>query len=518
MKKISYNKSHQLITIYKGRFSMRLIGKKIFIYPGIILSLLSGGIALNSGLAFFNAQSVQADTTSQQLVDLLDPTGAANTHLLASNFYLKNYQSNQYLSDQSGSPAITDKPASGSQSLWTGNYMTSGHYQLTNENSQKLLTSGAGNAINFSDTSTDKSITNNQWELQSVPASNVAGKKNIYLIKNKDTGQYLAQDNDKTHVVSSTSHGKSAYWELDPQTMDKVSQVFTTDGFKSLTSDEQTGLFNYTSAASSRSAHMRGVLKGVATDEFFNESVSDQAAALRKVLDNGGSPQVNRGVNAESTGYETTYKLSKSTATTYSEYSKDGNVKGYRTAVTLNNSITEQPQQVINVYTTEASQAKEIAKAYAVIPYEFRQYITNVFQTNNDRNTFNTGKDMMAIRMNFLPKNGQIAMTGAHELGHSLTFNDPNSDDYSHTQEWTDAVKADAAAVSDYGSSNEDEGFAEFTQLVISSLGNSHDMQAIQTMYPHRWAAFEKYFNSLNGDNALEKLYSPVSTPFNETN
>ena len=27
--------------------------------------------------------------------------------------------------------------------------MTSGHYQLTNENSQKLLTSGAGNAINF---------------------------------------------------------------------------------------------------------------------------------------------------------------------------------------------------------------------------------------------------------------------------------------------------------------------------------------------------------------------------------
>src|SRR5699024_12220985 len=64
VKKISYNKSHQLITIYKGRFSMRLIGKKIFIYPGIILSLLSGGIALNSGLAFFNAQSVQADTTS----------------------------------------------------------------------------------------------------------------------------------------------------------------------------------------------------------------------------------------------------------------------------------------------------------------------------------------------------------------------------------------------------------------------------------------------------------------------
>ena len=300
--------------------------------------------------------------------------------------------------------------------------------------------------------------------------------------------------------------------------MDKVAQVFTTDGFKSLTSDEQTGLFNYTSAASSRSAHMREVLKGVATDEFFNESVSNQAAALRKVLDNGGSPQVNRGVNAESTGYETTYKLSKSTATTYSEYSKDGDVKGYQTAVTLNNSITEQPQQVINVYTTEASQAREVAKAYAVIPYEFRQYITNVFQTNNDGNTFNTGKDMMAIRMNFLPKNGQIAMTGAHELGHSLTFNDPNSDDYSHTQEWTDAVKADAAAVSDYGSSNEDEGFAEFTQLVISSLGNSHDMQAIQTMYPHRWAAFEKYFNSLNGDNALEKLYSPVSTPFNETN
>ncbi|NFB04655.1 hypothetical protein [Weissella paramesenteroides] len=201
--------------------------------------------------------------------------------------------------------------------------------------------------------------------------------------------------------------------------------------------------------------------------------------------------------------------------TTYAEYSTDGSVKGYRTAVTLNNSLTRQPQQTINVYTTQADEAEQVAKAYAVIPYEFRQYITNIFQTNNSANTFNTGKDMMAIRMNFLPKNGQIAMTGAHELGHSLSFNDANSDDYSHTQAWTDAVKADADAVSDYGSSNNDEGFAEFTQLVISSLSNPYDIQAIQTMYPHRWAAFETYFNSLNGDGALEKLYSPVSTPFN---
>lgn len=495
---------------------MHLFSKKIFIYSGITLSLISGGIVLNSGLTYLNAATVQADSnTNSQLVNLLDPTGLANTHLLASNFYLKNYQSNQYLSNESNSPAITNQPGADSQSLWTGNYITSGHYQLTNNNNQQLLTGNGYSKIGFSEKTEDKNVTDNQWELQSVPASEVNGQKNIYLIKNADTDHYLAQDGSQTSVISSTNHNKSAYWELDPQTMDNVARVFTTDGFKSLSHDEQTGLFNYTSATSSRSAQMRGVLKGIATDEFFSESASNQAAALRKVLSNGGSPEVNRDVNADATGYSTTYKLSKSKKTTYAEYSTDGSVKGYRTAVTLNNSLTRQPQQTINVYTTQADEAEQVAKAYAVIPYEFRQYITNIFQTNNSANTFNTGKDMMAIRMNFLPKNGQIAMTGAHELGHSLSFNDANSDDYSHTQAWTDAVKADADAVSDYGSSNNDEGFAEFTQLVISSLGNPYDIQAIQTMYPHRWAAFETYFNSLNGDGALEKLYSPVSTPFN---
>lgn len=192
---------------------MHLFSKKIFIYSGITLSLVSGGIVLNSGLTYLNAATVQADSnTNSQLVNLLDPTGLANTHLLASNFYLKNYQSNHYLSNESNSPAITNQPSADSQSLWTGNYITSGHYQLINNNNQQLLTGNGYSKIGFSETTDDKTVTDNQWELQSVPANEVNGQKNVYLIKNADTGHYLTQDGSQTSVISSANHNKSAYW------------------------------------------------------------------------------------------------------------------------------------------------------------------------------------------------------------------------------------------------------------------------------------------------------------------
>lgn len=310
------------------------------------------------------------------------------------------------------------------------------------------------------------------------------------------------------------THGKAAYWELDPQTPDNVDRVFLTDGYKLLSKAQQSALFNYTSPSFTRSAHMRGVLKGVATEAFFDKSAADQAADLIKVLQTSPSPQVNRGINAETTGYTTAYSLSTPVVAQYSEYSTTGNVKGYKTTATFANPETQKPEQVINIYTLKAGEADQIAKAYSVIPYAFRRYIKTITQTINSSNSFNTGKDLMAIRDSYTPTYGMIAMASAHELGHSLTFNDPDSSDYSHTKVWQEAVTADQDPVSSYGSSNYDEGFAEFTQLVISSLGDPYDIQAVQTMYPHRWEAFKQFFESLNGNGSLEKLYSPVENPF----
>ena len=74
----------------------------------------------------------------------------------------------------------------------------------------------------------------------------------------------------------------------------------------------------------------------------------------------------------------------------------------------------------------------------------------------------------------------------AHELGHVVERSHPKSDS------WKTAWEAEASKLSDYATTNEHEGFAEFARLIWSTAANMTQSE-VEQEFPLMSAEFKKY-------------------------
>ena len=149
---------------------------------------------------------------------------------------------------------------------------------------------------------------------------------------------------------------------------------------------------------------------------------------------------------------------------------------------------------------------QNLLEAIKQIPYPVRKNIKTMTVYNDDENTLNCGENDLWIRMNWVETPNGIAQFLAHEFGHSMDF----SYTVNSSGSWDKAREADILNVSDYGTTNGYEDFAEFSQLYFQMYGNYNGMYAIRQLYPNRYRLYVETLQKADYEDIYEEiLYLP---------
>lgn len=169
---------------------------------------------------------------------------------------------------------------------------------------------------------------------------------------------------------------------------------------------------------------------------------------------------------------------------------------------------------------TAQTNAANLMEAIKQIPYPLRRNIKTIKVRNDGANSYNCGQNDLYMRVNWTPSVNAIAQYLTHEFGHSMDY----SYNVNGSKDWEKAMAADILKVSDYGSNNGYEDFAEFGRLYFQQYGNYNAMYALRQLYPNRYSVYTKallaaqyediYENYLYLQEAEEDLYTGVLARF----
>lgn len=416
-----------------------------------------------------------------------------DNHLLSNEFSLKAYGDEKYLS-LINSVSMAEWAEGDDNLLWTAPFEydknAEGYYPLRNIDGTYL-------ALDTGSVKTDKI---NNWRFVQIDPALVDGKHNVYAVRQRSSGKYLGRSGSKL-IGTSDWESEAAWWELKIVNYDEISQMFTSPGFLSLTTNERARLYGVTSQSMWISSNRRNKLKEYMGTAYFDQNKEEQAARLRKIFDYKPSNQVNRPVTTATTGAHGTYELSEITgAANYT--GKDGeNLWAYKGVATYYTDQTKsEVEQTVTVYGRNANVIKNIAKGFSYIPYQYRKYITNIRDYYHTANQFNCGAKDMYVRTTYEVSADGFAVTAAHELGHSLS----GSWGWVCTSSrYTNAINSDINKISGYGSSNNSEDFAEFTQFAVSCSGDSELLRMLKVMFPARFNVLRAVMREQNGGSCI---------------
>ena len=371
-----------------------------------------------------------------------------DNHLLSNTFTLMDNETGRYLT----SDGISQRADKG---YWTASYVygvnTDGYYRLTNADGTVLITN--------------------------CTFVQVEGEKNVYLIKNKDTGKYLTLSGSN---ISETNTG--SYWVMNVTEYNLVSKAFASEGFFCLSANERERLYGVTGQAMWQSVARRDKLIEIISGDYFDLDGYAQAEKLRELFSYYPSYQINRAVNKSTTGVEVSYTLSSITWTTYSD--ADGYSRNGYTATAVYDY--EEEDLTIAIYARSQNVVKNVAKGLSYMPYQFLRPLKTVIDYNASNNQFKAETGLMYIETNYEVPVENVAITGAHELGHLIDF----AAGRMSIGSYRDAYKGtDIVSLSGYGDTALNEDFAEFCQFVISCSGDKEQLRQLREMFPGRYDA-----------------------------
>lgn len=356
-----------------------------------------------------------------------------DNHLLSNTFTLMDTERNLYLTGE----GLSQRRNKG---LWTGKIKDEGYYYLENE---------------------DGDIIDGKLTFEQVDS-------NVYRIKNNDTGEYI-------------SYSGNDEWTLNITEYNDVSRAFVSEGFFLLTSEERNSIYNVTGQTLTQSSLRREKLCEIINDGYFDLDGEEQAEALRGIITYSPAYQVNRVVNEFTTGIEAEYSLSSITWTNYTDidgYSKSG----YTAKATY---AYAEGDVEIEIFARSQNVVRNIAKGFSYMPYQFIKPLKKVVDYNQSNNQFKAEVGgSIYIETNYEVSSENVAITGAHELGHLIDFaaNRMSIGDYKGAREVE-------CSVSGYADTALGEDFAEFCQFVISCSGDEEKLRQLEGMYPGRFKA-----------------------------
>lgn len=167
--------------------------------------------------------------------------------------------------------------------------------------------------------------------------------------------------------------------------------------------------------------------------------------------------------------------------------------------------------QTVKFYYDETGETnvQTAIEALARFPYEYRQFLqqVNVYVPASTF-SYNCDGPVLTVRVSNGTNVNSMARGFAHELGHSIDMahsgsNANAADHWCQSAEWQKAVEDDILPVSQYGSTNLYEGFAEFARLYFQCYGSRDRMVGLKQLYPNRYASFVKLLNKIG----MEPLY-----------
>lgn len=356
-----------------------------------------------------------------------------DNHMLSNTFTLMDKDTSLYLTSE-GLSQRTDK------GKWTGCISKEGYYYLSNEN---------GNTIN------------GNFTFEQVEG-------NIYKIKNADTNTYV-------------TYGGNDEWMLNIVSYNDVSKAFASEGFFLLTENEREQLYGVTGQALNESVARRERLEEIIAEGYFDLDKESQAEKLKAIIAYHPAYQINRAVNKNATGVEVTYSLSDIVWTNYNDidgYSKSG----YTATATY---AYDEGNIEVEIFARSQNVVKNIAKGFSFMPYQFIKPLKTVVDYNQSNNQFKAeAGGTVYIETNYEVSSENVAITGAHELGHLVDFAGGRISvgDYK-------AAREVEGSVSGYADTALGEDFAEFCQFIISVSGDREKLRQLRAMYPGRFDA-----------------------------
>lgn len=416
-----------------------------------------------------------------------------DNHLLNNEFSLKAYGEEKYLSI-ANSVSMETWTDGDDKLLWKAPYVygesAEGYYALEN-------VSGTYLALDTGSVKTDKI---NNWRFFQIEPDLVGGKKNVYAIKQRSSGKYLARSGEKL-IGTSDWESENAWWELDIVNYDKISQMFTSPGFLSLSSNERARIYSVTSQAMWQSSNRRNKLDEYIDSKFFDRTKEDQAERLRKLFDYKPSSQINRAITTATTGAHGTYSIGDVQSNVSYKGMSGENLTGYKVVATYySDKDKSEVEQTVTIYGRSESVVKSLAQGFSYIPYQVRKYITNIRDYYNTANQFNCGAKDMYVRTTWNQNAGSFATTAAHECGHSISA---TWGWVCSTSRWKNAISADLNYVSGYGSNNSSEDFAEFVQFATSCAGDAELLRELKVMFPNRFKVLRDVMREQNGGSCI---------------
>lgn len=486
-------------------------------YDGAYLNELTmDGVELKDGLNSFSLEFEEAVTNPENIrcfvwqdAQSMRPLAVSYTikrkyefnydwqypdnHLLNNEFSLKAYGDEKYLS-LANSVSMASWTDDDTNLLWSAPYVhgesAEGYYALKN-------VSGTYLALDTGSVKTDKI---NNWRFIQIAPESVGGKQNVYAIRQRSSGKYLARNGAKL-IGTREWESEAAWWELDIVNYDKVSQMFTSPGFLSLSANERARIYGVTSQAMWQSSNRRNKLSEYIDSKFFDRTKENQAERLRRLFDYVPSQQINRGITTASTGAHGTYDISEVQSSVSYKGMSGENLKGYKVVATYYTDTEKTAvEQTVTIYGRSENTVKNLAKGFSYIPYQVRKYITNIRDYYNTSNQFNCGAKDMYVRTTWEQSAGSFATTAAHECGHSLSG---TWGWVCGTSRWKNAIAADMNYVSGYGSNNSSEDFAEFTQFATSCAGDAELLRELKVMFPNRFKVLREIMREQNGGSCI---------------
>lgn len=376
-----------------------------------------------------------------------------DSHMLSNTFTLKDNERKLYLT-MDGVSQRTE------EAKWRAEFVNGvnreGYYTLINENGKKL----DGNFV-----------------FEYV-------ENNVYKIKNADTGEYITR-------------GVSDEWTMEICSYSDLTKVFSSEGFFLLDEKTRESIYSVTGQPLWQSLMRREKLSEIISGGYFDLDGEAQKEKLEEIISYCPSYQINGSVNKQTTGVEVRYTLSDITKTSYKD--RENNSKnGYGASVQY---FYDEGEVDVEIYARSQSVVKNIAKGLSFMPYQFikpLEKVTDYYATNNQ---FKAETGEIFIETNYEVSSENVAVTGAHELGHLIDFAlfRLSVGDYK-------IARDGECALSGYGQTALGEDFAEFCQAVISSYGDREKLRCLKAMYKGRFEALCDGMCSYYGECILKEI------------
>ncbi len=336
-----------------------------------------------------------------------------------------------------------------------------------------------------------------------------------YYLYHPQSGLYIGMDeNQSLYAYGKTKPNTSFLFEKSGYS--PVGLLTTLPGYAELSEAEKERVLDVYGGVGAKSLFRRGgldtewtvenALRETVTSIYENRDATtpeEQAEAIRNGMAlkvySGQTNYYNLPDLPGTTGLKT--ELSEGEAGTY-DFWRGTMMSGKKYTFSI---IDEYGTHTMTIYiqddSTAQKNAENLMEAIKQIPYPLRRNIKTIRVRKDNANNYNCGQNDLYMRLNWTQSVNAIAQYLTHEFGHSMDF----SYNVNGSKDWEKAMAADILKVSDYGSNNGYEDFADFGRLYFQQYGNYNAMYALRQLYPNRYRVYTRTLLSAQYEDVYEK-------------